>query len=64
MFRKIFIGISEKKKKTGHLEDLCIVGKDSVIFGAGKNRFRIGFIVITERKFRHLLCTFKPTFHF
>jgi len=27
-------------------------------------RFRIGFIVITGRKFNHLLCTFKPTFQF
>jgi len=46
------------------LEDLCIVGKGSVMFRAGKNRFGIGFIVITERKFSHLLCTFKPTFQF
>jgi len=64
MFRKNFHRNIWKKKKTGPLEDLCIVGKDSVIFGAGKNKFGIGFIVITERKFRHLLCTFKPTFQF
>ena len=56
--------MSEYLKKIRRLEGMCIVGRDSVIFWVGKNRFGIGFIVITVRKFSHLLCTFKPTAHF
>ena len=62
LLRKIFVGISEANRSLGR--PVHSWERQCDIFLAGKNRFRFGFIMITERKFRHLLCTFKPTFQF